>query len=185
MNRHFLRLALAAGLLVGSFGFANALMVCAPSEAGKVLGPARVVAPSGTQYTTNNRGCALVTNTTDALGLQAKGFIFDPLAVVAQSVTAARTVTLPAGAAITNILIHELSGGAVTGGVNIGTNTTSLSNSTVSAFTCAANCFSSVTDALIVQKTFSATAPQTLNIQAATSFATGPAFDVIIYYKPM
>lgn len=183
MNRHFTRALLVAGLLIGSIVAASAgqVQVCRPSEPAKAAGPGPIRAASGTTYTANNRGCALV-SFTDAPSFLAQGFTYDPPVIIINQMSATRTVQLPAGATIRQIVVQETSGGAVTGGLKIGT--TANGGDVATGLTCAGNCVLTVLDSSILKKSFSSTASQNLIFDTNTgSYASGPRINVTIFYR--
>lgn len=171
-------LAAAALALVASGLPANAAtqMLCAPT-----LGSKRVTNQAGTTaYVLNGRGCASIA-AADVGFFASQGYTPIDNAVIANQLLAAGSVILPAGAYIEGIIVQETSGGAVTGGLDIGT--TSGATDVVNALTCAASCLTYVLDSALSKRVFSSTTPQRLFIQAKTNFTSGPAINVTIRYS--
>lgn len=78
--------------------------------------------------------------------------------------SAAGTISLPAGAYVTAIVIGNTTANAVTGGLKFGT--TVGGTDIVAAQAVAANSLGFVTDATLLKRIFSAIAPQTIYIDA-------------------
>jgi len=86
-------------------------------------------------------------------------------ALVLTAVTANTTVTVPIGYGIRDLFIRNTTANAVTGGIKVGT--TSGATDVVTALAVGANAFVTIVPTLRI---FSATATQTLFIQAVTAF---------------
>ena len=158
---------------------ANAWM-CQPLS--NSTGPKRVVNPNtSTSYSTDGRGCGLIA-AADVGYFSSQGWYQDPRTLIGNQVIANTNIgNLPPNAYIDAIIIQETSGQAVTGGVDIGT--ASTGQQIVAAYTCGASCLVTVTDALIVKRAFSSTAPTAVWVQAHTNFTDGPAINVTIHYS--
>lgn len=126
------RIAYALGFLaalVGSLPLlstpaeAYSLYLCQPVRASAASGPGRWTAgTSGTSYTLNGRGCALISQA-DFGDANAAGFIIESpsRSVIAKGLSSGTTqVTIPAGVAIERIVVEEDSGGTIVG-LRIGT----------------------------------------------------------------
>ena len=137
-------------------------------------------ATGGGSYNLNSRGCAMMAPA-DVAYFLSQGFVKGEqiFSLVANALTAAGTVTLPAGAYIDRIIVQSVSAGAVTGGMKIGT--TSGASDVVGAAICGANCLIWVPDASIATRIFASTSPQTLFIDAVTAFA-GVSVTVTVMY---
>jgi hypothetical protein len=179
------RLLIALGLVAAFAAFdsrpadAYTVKVCSPSRSGAALGPARITAgTSGTIYSTDARGCALISSA-DLGDFSALGYAVESpyKSVVAKALTSAGTVVLPPSTFIQDIIVEEDSGAAPTG-VRIGTvanGSDVLATSNVSA--------SSIVipeDDSKSTRAFSRTLPQTLYISAA-SFGSSRLNVTILY----
>lgn len=181
------RLLLAAALLAPLAFLAPAadaaqVNACRAAAAGNAPGPGRWTAPaSGTTYSLGTGGCALLSpaDLADALadGFAVRSQLF---AAVAYRFTAATSIVVPAGTYIDRVIIQETSGGAVTGGLKIGT--TSGGTEVASSITCAASCLTWVPDVSLSTRIFAASAPQTLFMGAVTNFNSGPQITVTVMY---
>jgi hypothetical protein len=173
----------ALGLIAGTYEPAQAggAWMCRPitpasGEAKRVVNP-----NTSNAYTTNGRGCAVIANADIGFFLS-QGYQFDPFSLNGNQVIANTQIgSLPAGAYIDSIIVQETSGGAVTGGLDIGTATGGTQ--IVSALTCGASCLVSVADTAILKRVFSSTAPTAVWVQAHTNFTSGPAINVTIHYS--
>ncbi len=152
-------------------------VLCRPESSVGTPGPSYVTNPAtgGGSYVLNNQGCALMVQGDWAYfqsqGYQAAGggslgqIFAGPF--TAQTTTA-NSPTLPANAYIEAIIVQEVSGNAVTGGLDIGV--AGSSDATIaSAFAIAANCVCALTDAALLKKVF------------PTSGTTGPAAQQIFF----
>lgn len=103
--------------------------LCAPPAAGVANGGRRVVNTSttaATAYTLNAGGCALFA-VADVGFFLTQGFTYGPstfvltqTGITATTTSSTSTITLPAYAYITAIILEETAGNAITGGVDIG-----------------------------------------------------------------
>lgn len=173
----FRHLVLAAGLALAAFATpadAASVLMCRGNAAGAAAGPARFVAPaSGTAYSLNNFGCAVIAQAD--IGDALAGGLVQPGPI--QSVTFTTGVmtgttsvpgpNIPAGAYLREVIVDNSTANAVTGGVNIGK--TSGAADVVSALTCAANCLTFVADSALLLRVFSKTVSQPLFITAQTA----------------
>ncbi len=155
---------------------------CRSAAAGAAAGPGRWTAPaSGTTYSLNNAGCAFLAPADvpdgQAAGFNVRSQIF---AAVANRFVAATSITIPGGTYIDRIIVQETSGGAITGGLKIGT--TSGGTEVMSGFVCAASCLTWAPDASISTRIFAATTPVTLFMGAGTNFNSGPQITVTVMY---
>lgn len=91
--------------------------------------------------------------------------------------TSNATATVPAGHAIRSIYIRNSTANAVTGGIIIGT--TDGGSDVMAALAVGANAIPLVTDALTLKRYFSASATQTLFIQAVVSWNSS-SLDILI-----
>jgi hypothetical protein len=156
--------------------------MCRAAAAGAVAGPGRwTAAASNTTYTVNNGGCILI-SPADLGDAQADGFLLRSqlFNAVAYRFTAATSIVIPAGTYIDRVIIQETSGGAVTGGLKIGT--TSGGTDVAASITCAASCLTWVPDVSLSTRIFASTAPQTLFMGAVTNFNSGPQITVTVVY---
>lgn len=178
--RFALAAALAVGLLAALPAEAAVVNMCGPTSAGTAPGPRQWTAPSGTTYGLNNQGCVNIAPA-DVAGALAAGFTLRSqlYAVVANALVAAGTVTLPPGTYIDRIIVQETSGGAVTGGIKIGT--AAAGTQVAAALICGASCLVWTPDASISTRIFANTAPQTLFIDAVSSFASSRVNVTVIY----
>lgn len=160
---------------------AYTVRVCAPARPGVALGPARVTAPtSGTAYSTDARGCALI-SATDVADFRAMGYLLESpyQTVVAKGLTAASTVVLPPSTFIQQIIVEEDSGGTMTGGIRIGTQANGTEVMLATAV--AANSLATVEDTSMGTRAFSRTLPQTLHISSSGSFGYGQVNVTVVY----
>lgn len=156
--------------------------VCKPAASGTAPGPGRwTAAASGTSYTTNNAGCVLI-SPTDLPDAQADGFVLRSqlFSAVAYRFVAATSIVIPAGTYIDRVIVQETSGGAITGGLKVGT--TSGGTDVLAAVTCAASCLTWVPDVSFGTRIFASTAPTTLFMAAVTNFNSGPQITVTVVY---
>lgn len=180
LARLFAALFLLVLLWPAAPALAAQVNLCAATASGTSPGPRRWVASSGTAYGLNNQGCALIAPA-DVSGALAEGFTLRSqlFAVVANALTAAGTVVLPPGAYIDRIIVQETSGGAVTGGIKIGT--AAAGTQVAAALICGASCLVWTPDVSISTRIFANTAPQTLFIDAVSSFASSRVNVTVIY----
>lgn len=188
----FLRLTLLAfgllscGLLQTPADAAGAVM-CRGAAAAAAPGPARwVAAASGTAYTLDTMGCALIAQTdlgdAGASGLTQsaplRSLIFTT-GVMTSTTSVQVTPNLPAGAYIRDIFIDNTTANAVSGGIDIGK--TSGAADIVSAKTCAANCLSFVADSALLLRVFSKTVQQAIWVTGHTDAASANLTLTITY----
>jgi hypothetical protein len=182
MLRLFAFTIAALGLLAGTYEPANAAngWLCGPI--GNAAGPKRIVNPNTTTaYTTDARNCALIANA-DLGWFASQGWQADPRTLNGNQIIANTNIgNLPPNAYIDSIIVQETSAAAVTGGLDIGTATGGTQ--IVSALTCAASCLTYVTDAAILKRVFSSTAPTAVWVTAHTNFTSAPAINVTIHYS--
>lgn len=165
---------------------AASVSICAPEQAGAVSGNRQVkAATSGTLYSLNNRGCALIA-ATDLADFQSLGFTanagLSPIVAVTgvlSGTTSVQIATLPIGAYIAHILIENSTANAVTGGIDIGK--TSGAADIVSAKTCAANCLTHVVDSAVLLRNFSTTVAQAIWLTGHTAGNSANLNVTIIY----
>ena len=183
MLRYLIPAIAALGLIAGTYEPANAAnsWMCKPitpasGAAVRITNPA-----TSTSYSADGRGCALIANA-DIGYFLSQGWASDPRTLNGNQIIANTNIgTLPANAYIDSIIVQETSGGAVTGGLDIGTATGGTQ--IVSALTCAASCLTSVADTAILKRVFSSTAPTNIWVKADTNFTSGPAINVTIHYS--
>lgn len=164
---------------------AASAVMCARIASGAAPGPARWVAPSGTAYSLDNRGCAVIASA-DVAGAAAGGFVqpgsLKSLIVttgVLSGTTSVQVATLPAGAYIREFLVENTTANAVTGGVNIGKTTGAAD--IVSALTCGASCLTFVGDVALLLRNFSKTVPQAIWVTAQTGGNSANLTITIVY----
>jgi hypothetical protein len=95
--------------------------------------------------------------------------------------TAANSTALPANAIIRDITVRNTTANAITGGLKFGT--TSGAVDVVAALAVGANALVFVTDALLLKRYFSATAPQQIFYDAVTAWASASVEINIFYYQ--
>lgn len=182
LSATFVAALLAATALLPATKPADAAVInmCQSQSAGTAPGPARWTARgSGTSYTLNNRGCALI-NVTDVPEAVSAGFTQQTGIFVAavKGITAANSqIVLPAGTYIDRIVVQETSGASITGGLKFGTS--SGGTQIVSAAICGASCLVWVPDASISTRIFST---QTQVFIDAVSSWNSAAANVTIFY---
>lgn len=181
------RLLIAAALLCVLFAPAPAeaasAVMCRGAASGASAGPARWTAASGTTYTIDAMGCAVI-GAADISDASANGFSQSTglRALVKTGITAQdfTSLVVPAQAYVHQIVVRNTTANAVTGGVKVGT--TAGGVDVVAALTCGANCFTFVADAALLKRVFSVTAPTPLSIDAVTSFNSA-SLDVTVLYS--
>ncbi len=183
MIRHFRLFAilfLLAALWPAAPAEAAQVAVCRGAAAGTAPGPGRWTAPaSGTTYTIDPVGCTFV-NFADVADALATGFTRrSQLFAAIVRLSAAGTLVLPAGVYIDRIVIQEDSGSSVTGGLKVGTS--SGGTQVASALICASSCLTWVADASISTRIFASTAPQTLFIDAVSSWNSARVITTVVY----
>ena len=156
------------------------IAVCRGAAAGASPGPGRWVAASGTTYSINVTGCTLI-SPVDLGSALSGGFVLRSqiFSAVANALTAAGTVVIPGGTYIDRIIIQETSGASITGGLKIGT--TSGGTQVATGLVCASSCLTWVPDVSISTRIFASTAPQTLFIDAVSSFNSGRVNVTVVY----
>jgi hypothetical protein len=131
---------------------------------------------STTVYHLDNQGRALVAEA-DIPYLQAHGFspvkdihadLFANSGVIASGTGSIGLGILPANYFIEHLILQELAGNAITGGINIGSS--AGGNDIVSALAITANLLTAVAGASILKRVFSTTAPTGLFVSAVTSW---------------
>lgn len=137
-------------------------ILCGPEVSGATTGSRTIggtlsAVPSGTIYGLNGQGCALV-KLQDVPYFQSQGYTTGANLFSIQStgaVTSAASATsvqigvLPAGAYISAIMLNEILGAAITGGVDIGT--TSTGTDFASAVALGANALVMVADSALTR----------------------------------
>lgn len=143
-------------------------VMCSPEPAVSAAGPRLVggslsAVPTGTLYSINGQGCTLV-KLADVGYFQSQGYTAGPntfsiqstgALTSASSATSVQIGTLPAGGYITGIMLNEIAGAAITGGVDIGT--ASTGTQIVSAQALGANGLLAVADSAVVARVFGTT----------------------------
>jgi hypothetical protein len=131
---------------------------------------------STTVYHLDSQGRALVAEA-DIPYLRAHGFspvrdtqadLFVTSGVIASGTSSVGLGILPANYFIEHLILQELAGSAITGGVNIGS--TAGGNDIVSALAITANLLTAVAGASILKRAFSTSAPTSLFVSAVTSW---------------
>lgn len=189
-------LALLALMALSDVALAGGVM-CRPQAAatgtgastiGSAIGGSVSSVPSQTLYVLNSQGCAMVLQQDMGYFLSqgfypgSNLFTLTQVAVTANQTTATAQ-TLPAGAVITGIVVHNTTANAVTGGVNIGT--AAAGAQVVSALTVGANALVAVPSASILAPVFNSSGTpiaQQLFINAATAFNSA-SLNVTIFYS--
>jgi len=190
-------LAIAAMFAVAEPALAGGFM-CRPQSAatgsgastiGGAIGGSVSSVPSQTLYTLNSDGCAMVLQQDLGWFLSqgfypgGNAFTLTQVGITANQTTASVPATLPAGAIITNIVIHNTTANAVTGGVNIGT--AAAGAQVVSALAVGANALVTVPQASILAQTFNSSGTpiaQQLFVNAVTAFNSA-SLNVTIFYS--
>jgi len=160
------------------------ILVCAATESGKAEGPRRLTNPNTTtSYVLNSQGCAVISSA-DAGWFYSQGFTpgANLFSIAKTGITAQdfASLVLPAGAYVHNVVVQNTTANAVTGGIKVGT--TAGGTDVVAALTCGANCYTFVADASLLKRVFSATASQTLSIDAVTAWNSA-SVDVTVFYS--
>lgn len=183
MTRHF-RILAALGFVVGLLlsaapSHAAVVNMCRAAATATSPGPGQWATVAGTRYTLNNIGCARIASG-DVAEATSQGFIVQPqiFAAVA-TLSAAGTLQLPAGAYIDRIIIQETSGASITGGLKIGT--ASGGTQVGTGLVCGSGCLVWVPDVSLSTRIFANTAPQTLFIDAVSSWNSARANVTIMY----
>lgn len=180
-------IAIAAAALASLFqpqpADAASVYMCAPQRPGVATGPGVFKAPgSSTTYGLNALGCA-VASSTDYGDFLAAGFVANPPTQISTGINSRDVdsrIVLPAGARITGITIQETSGGAVTGGVRIGT-TSGAVDISAQPYTVGSSALVNVPFTSMAKQVFSSTAAQAIFIQNGTT-ANQSSIDVTIQY---
>jgi hypothetical protein len=149
--------------------------VSGASTGSRQIGGTGSAVPSGTLYTLNSNGCALI-----ALGdigyFQSQGFLqnasYQSLFLATGSLPASGTTdivgpTLPPGAFLQQIIVNNTTASAVTGGLAFGT--TANGTDIVTALTCGASCLTFPADSAFLKRVFSTTAGQVIHVSPVTS----------------
>jgi hypothetical protein len=148
----------------------------------RTIGGTGSAVPSGTLYTLNGQGCALVAQA-DIGYFQSQGFTQAASQNSILYTSGVQTGTtdlvignLPANAYVQQIIIVNATANAVTGGVSIGS--TANGTDIVAAAACAANC---VANATIVKAAFSTTAATALHAAAVTAWNSANVTITVVY----
>lgn len=172
-------IGLSAPSLAATSPFASLQVLCAPEQAvgnanHLVINPTVTSPVAGNgQYTLNSQGCAAMAQS-DWGYFQSQGFVSGVSGgqITVGPFTAQTTTTnspvLPANAKIDSIVIQEISGNALTGGLDVGV-AGSSDATIVSAFAVAANAVTAVPQASILKMVF------------PTSGVTGPVAQQIFF----
>lgn len=155
------------------------VMMCGPEASGqgtgaRTIGGTGSTITSGTLYTLNAAGCALVASG-DVASFRALGFVNGPnccfsavtVTGVLSATTAVTLAPLPAGAYIREWIVQNTTTNAVTGGFAIGTTTNGVD--VVATTACASTCLTRITDANLAKSVVSSTAATALSISAITA----------------
>jgi hypothetical protein len=157
---------------------AAATVLCAPNPvegaSARTIGGTLSPVPSGTIYTLNGQGCAVIAQA-DVGYFQSIGFTagppFGPNILFTTGVWTGTTSmlagTLPPSTYIQHFIFSNSTANAVTGGIAIGT--TSGANDIVTAQTCGANCLVYPLDSSLSKRIFSPTVPQQIWITPVTA----------------
>jgi hypothetical protein len=102
-------------------------VLCRPESAGTASGPGQVTNPNTTtSYSLNTAGCALIA-AADIGYFLSQGYYYGPstfvltqTGITANTTASTSTITLPAYAMITAMILEETAGNAITGGVDVG-----------------------------------------------------------------
>lgn len=172
--------------------FASKSQMCAGDKAGGARGPQFVTNPNTTtSYSLDSRGCAVMA-LADAQYFQTQGFTQGgaTFSIFAGPYTAQTTTsnspTLPANAIIDDIVVQEVAGNALTGGLDIGV--AGASDATIaSAFAVGANAVTAVPSASILKRVFPTSgttgpAAQQMFFNAHTSWNSGKIYVTITYH---
>lgn len=186
-------LALAALVAVSDTALAGGIycrsQAAATGPGSSTIGGTNSAVPSGTLYVLNSDGCAGIAQQDVGYFLSqgfypgANLFTLTQAAITANQTTANGGNTLPSGAVITNIVVHNTTANAVTGGVNIGT--AAAGAQVVSALAVGANALVTVPQASILAQTFNSTGTpvaQPLYVNALTAFNSA-SLNVTIFYS--
>lgn len=162
--------------------------LCQPGAgSSRTIGGTGSNVPSGTLYTTNGRGCALIA-AGDVAYFASQGWSQNQeLASVFATNLYATTgqdssIVLPTATYIAQVVIREKSGGAMTGaGLRIGT--TSGGSDVIAGAAVGASALVTVPDVSMLKRAFSATAAQQLFIShvAAGGFASSQVDVTVVY----
>lgn len=165
----------SAVLLASAMPSANAAaqFMCTSPGSRQVGGSGSQV-PSGTLYTLNGRGCALIAQADIGYfasqgytpGPSGGSFIFTT--GVATGTTDFVIGSVPAGAAISKIIYSNAVAAAVTGGISVGT--TANGTDVVAAQAVGSSALTFTTDALTLKRVFSLTTPTPLHAAAVTAW---------------
>jgi hypothetical protein len=157
---------------------AAATVLCSPEIPGsamaRVVGGSTSPVPSGTLYSLNGQGCAVIAQQ-DVAYFISQGFTAGPpfgqsllfTTGVWTGTTSFQVGSIPAASYIQHIIFSNSTANAVTGNIAVGT--TSGAADVVTAQACGANCLVFVSDATLLKRVFSVTAPQALFITPVTS----------------
>lgn len=161
--------------------------VSGASTGARQIGGTGSQVPSGTLYTLNSNGCALIAQA-DIGYFQSQGYIQNSSqtsvflltgALPASGTTDIVGPVIPAGAYIQQIIWFNSTANAVTGGVSVGT--TANGTDVVAAQAVGANAMTFTTDALLLKRVFSTTAATTLHFAPVTSSNSANLTVTVIY----
>jgi uncharacterized membrane protein len=152
---------------------------CAPQRVSAAPQGRWVATTSSTTYTLNALGCAMIASADVGDAISA-GFVpSSPYRAVTDRFSANGTLTLPAGAFIQQVILEEDSGAGILGGIRIGT--LSGYQDVLLATTVGSNSMPTIEDASMGLRAFSRTTPQTLYVQASTSWNSARVNVTIVY----
>lgn len=172
-------IGLSAPSLAATSPFASLQVFCAPQvsvgSANRVVVNTTVASPvaGNGQYTLNNQGCAAMAQS-DWGYFQSQGFVPGigggqiTVGPFTAQTTTTNSPTLPANAKIDSIVVQEIAGNALTGGLDVGVAGAS-DQTIVAAFAVGANAVTAVPQASILKMVF------------PTSGVTGPAAQQIFF----
>lgn len=161
--------------------------VSGASTGARTIGGSGSAVPSGTLYTLNSGGCALIAQA-DIGYFLSQGFTQGSSQTSTFLITGALPASgtadivgpvIPAGAYIQQIIWFNTTANAVTGGVSVGT--TANGTDVVAAQAVGANALTFTTDALLLKRVFSTTAATTLHFAPVTSSNSANLSITVIY----
>jgi hypothetical protein len=162
--------------------------LCQPRPAGGAAGPQRIVNPNtNVAYSLNGAGCALIASGDVGWALS-QGFTYGPntftliqTGITASTTSSTSTITLPASAVITMVVLAETAGHSITGGVDIGDSTSATEYA--SAVALGANATVTVADSALTRLDANSGAPAAFQILVAchTSCNSGSINITILY----
>lgn len=182
-------IALVAGsiaLIVPHKAQAAITVMCAPRPPAANAGPRQITIPttSQTQYSLDSNGCAPIQDLNDVGYLISQGFlqgagVYTAFALTSSATAATAVITLPAATRIDSVVIQEIAGNSVTGGIKIGT--TNGGNDVVAGITCGASCLATATDVSMAKRVFSAFNSQPIFVGAVNSYNSANVWVTIRY----